>query len=240
MFIISKKKDYYDGVVGTVGIDKTLVYNRETVEIEENKFPNILKKMPYYWGGDKNTPFTRIGNFSFIKGYQGKYQVADNFIIGFCGKLYVGWKLSYEVDAPQGKVLMSDITYDFEFIKSIFNCDGWSGKLIDQYNYVVSYDALQLFIDLKVPVFIYEVYHNRTSIGKYWGRDTTKFFVNPTLKDYEFFKIFDSFQAFQEIQMFMGGVLGRGEKEIVEIEDKYKIAQHGFNKWSFRKEPKTK
>ncbi len=48
MFIISKKKDYYDGVVGTVGIDKTLVYNRETVEIEENKFPNILKKMPYY------------------------------------------------------------------------------------------------------------------------------------------------------------------------------------------------
>jgi hypothetical protein len=40
--------------------------------------------------------------------------------------------------------------------------------------------------------------------------------------------------------MFMGGVLGAGEKEIVEVEDKYKITQHGFNKWSFRKEPQKK
>ena len=30
MYIIAKKKDYYDGVVGTMGIDKTIVYNRET------------------------------------------------------------------------------------------------------------------------------------------------------------------------------------------------------------------
>jgi len=40
--------------------------------------------------------------------------------------------------------------------------------------------------------------------------------------------------------MFMGGVLGSPEKEIVQIEDKYKITQHGFDKWSFRKEPKEK
>jgi hypothetical protein len=36
--------------------------------------------------------------------------------------------------------------------------------------------------------------------------------------------------------MFMGGVLGKGEKEIIEVADKYKITQHGFDyKWSFRK-----
>ena len=40
--------------------------------------------------------------------------------------------------------------------------------------------------------------------------------------------------------MFLGGVLGNKEKEIVEVADKYKIAQHGFDKWSFRKEPKNK
>jgi hypothetical protein len=50
----------------------------------------------------------------------------------------------------------------------------------------------------------------------------------------------DSFTAFQEISMFLGGVLGAGEKNIVEVEDKYKITQHGFNKWSFRKEPEKK
>ena len=36
--------------------------------------------------------------------------------------------------------------------------------------------------------------------------------------------------------MFLGGVLGIGEKEIIEVDDKYKIPQHGFDKWSFRKE----
>ena len=56
----------------------------------------------------------------------------------------------------------------------------------------------------------------------------------------EFYKVIDAFTAFQEISMFIGGVLGIGEKEIVEIEDKYKIGQHGFDKWSFRKEPSKK
>ena len=64
--------------------------------------------------------------------------------------------------------------------------------------------------------------------------------LNPHYNDYEFYKVFDSFTAFQEIQMFMGGVLGSGEKEIVEVADKYKIGQHGFDKWSFRREPDKK
>jgi hypothetical protein len=40
--------------------------------------------------------------------------------------------------------------------------------------------------------------------------------------------------------MFMGGVLGAGEKEITEVADKYKITQHGFNKFSFRKDKEVK
>ena len=75
-------------------------------------------------------------------------------------------------------------------------------------------------------------------IGTYTRTRNIKFFINPNLKNYEFYKIFDTFQAFQEIQMFLGGVLGAGEKNIIEVEDKYKIAGHGFNKWSFRRESK--
>ena len=44
MLIISKKKDFYDGVVGTMGIDKTLVYDREIIEVEEKNFPSIFQK----------------------------------------------------------------------------------------------------------------------------------------------------------------------------------------------------
>ena len=74
-----------------------------------------------------------------------------------------------------------------------------------------------------------------------WKSDTQKFFINPLLKDYQFYKVYDAVQTFQEIQMFISGVLGNKEKEIIEVADKYKITQHGFDKkWSFRKEPTKK
>ena len=50
----------------------------------------------------------------------------------------------------------------------------------------------------------------------------------------KFQTIFEPFTAFQEIEMFLGGVIGSNENNIIEIEDKYRIESHGFNKWSFR------
>ena len=46
MLIIAKKseKDYYDGVVGTMGIDKTIVYDREIIELEYPKMPKYFKR----------------------------------------------------------------------------------------------------------------------------------------------------------------------------------------------------
>ena len=42
--------------------------------------------------------------------------------------------------------------------------------------------------------------------------------------------------AFQEIQMYVSGVLGSNEDgEQTEMTEKQKVAQHGMNKWSFRK-----
>jgi hypothetical protein len=56
------------------------------------------------------------------------------------------------------------------------------------------------------------------------------------LKNYKFFKVLDPWQAFQEIQMFVGGVLPRNPNPMVEItNDKIKIHKHGFDlKTSFR------
>ena len=34
MLILTKRKDYYDGVVGTMGIDKGLVFDRTTITID--------------------------------------------------------------------------------------------------------------------------------------------------------------------------------------------------------------
>jgi hypothetical protein len=240
MYIIAKKKDYYDGVAGTTGIDKTIVYDRQIVEIENGKLPKLLREYSP-WNNKNPSPFIKLGNTSVKKELRVVYLHVSPFIIGFCGKLYVGWKLYSEIktNSYPFKDMLTTITYDNENMKTIVDPHHWGSNFEDDLNYVLSYNPISLFRGFNAPVFIYDHDYGRTSIDKYW-RNHPKFFINPLLKEYQFYKVFDAVQAFQEIQMFMGGVLGAGEKEIVEVEDKYKITQHGFNKWSFRKEPQKK
>jgi hypothetical protein len=241
MYIIAKKKDYYDGVAGTTGIDKTIVYERETIEVENASIPKPFKGKEGYWGiRYMETPFHELTYHRLKKEF---YNVCDehaHFIIGFCGKLYVGWKLYRVIDETDDSI-STKFTYDNEYMKTILEQKSWHGNLADSLEYIKTFDALQIFRDLNAPVFVYDGDYGRTSFSKKRGGYNThnpKFFINPLLKDYRFYKVFDAVQAFQEVQMFMGGVLGRGEKEIVEVQDKYKITQHGFDyKWSFRKEP---
>jgi hypothetical protein len=234
MYIITKTKDYYDGVVGTVGIDKTIIYNRET-QILENyyEYPKEFRPNRTYNIRYKNH-FLNLNHYQNFK--TSKYSENSVFIVGFCGKLYVGWKLYREI-SKEG--LETYITYDREFIKKNVKTIQWHSNLTDDLNFIDTYNSMNIFVDLKVPAFVYDGDYNRMYLlsPSYRHRAESRFIVNPILSDYEFYKVFDSFTAFQEIQMFMGGVLGAGEKEIVEVEDKYKITQHGFNKWSFRKEP---
>ena len=241
MYIISKHKDYYDGVVGTIGMDKTIVYERSTEEITDSKL------MPKEFQGTRNggwrgvnreNPFLNIGHADIDRKKTKKYTERNFFIIGFCGKLYLGWKLYYKVkevvDDRLEEVMKSDIVYGYENVKDFIRESYWRGNLNDDVEYVLSYNPIDIFRNINAPVFLYD--RDRSS-----PRNSDAFIVNPVLKDWEFYKVVDTFQAFQEIQMFMGGVLGIGEKEIIEVEDKYKITQHGFDyKWSFRKEPKNK
>jgi len=235
LIINNNKKDYYDGVVGTMGIDKTLIYDRKLIEIEEEKFPKFFKFERFHFM-NKDKPIQSLLNLKIKKELLKKYPNIGFFVIGFCGKLYIGWKLYGEIINHNTSIkdFTFKITYDYDFIKTIVEPKGWNSNFEEDVQKVLNYNSLQLFRDLKTPTFIYDGDHNRTNLK---DRNKLKFIINPLLKDYEFYKVFDSFQAFQEISMFIGGVLGRDEKEIVEVADKYKITQHGFDyKWSFRKE----
>lgn len=244
MYIINKGvKDYYDGVVGTMGIDKTIVYDREVQEFFKDKIPKLFSDKNSFWKDRKKQSFTNIGYYNIKKEHQKKYDDNAFFIIGFCGKLYIGWKLYKEFKKPNVigfNELTTTITYDFELIKTLLEPHSFHGNLEDSYNYAKTFNALDIFRELKVPIFVYDNDFNRGSIGKNYNRTNPRFTLNANLAEYEFYKVFDAFQAFQEIQMFMGGVLGSGEKEIIEVADKYKITQHGFDKWSFRKQSENK
>lgn len=57
-----------------------------------------------------------------------------------------------------------------------------------------------------------------------------------SLKDYDFPRAMDPYTLFQELSMFVGGVLPRNPNPMVEItDDNVKVSKHGFDKWSFRK-----
>ena len=246
MYIIAKKKDYYDGVAGTMGIDKTIVYERETIEYEGEDMPKVFRSKGYrtYFRERENNPLYRLSNSHIKHEYWKKFPRHSYFLIGFCGKLYVGFKLYSIKDTEEYNNVITTITYDQDYMIELFESKTFSGHFTDNLNNVLHYNALDWFRELKTPCFVYDQDFggiDHIDIKYYNYNAHSKFVINPLLKDYEFYKVFDSFQAFQEIMMFMGGVLGRGEKEIVEVADKYKIAQHGFDKWSFRKEPtKTK
>lgn len=238
MLIISRKKDYYDGVAGTTGIDKTIVYDRKIIEYEgkDERIPEIFNKSNKYSGNiekNKDTIFHSLNSFDIKNEI---YFEQNTFIIGFCGKIYVGQRLFKNPDE-------FDITYDQGFVKSIITRYSWGWdngvNYIDVINKIKSTDYTDLFREFNTPIFLFDYGYNKWSYKK--PSITRKFIINPILKEYEFYKVFDSYQAFQEIQMFLGGVLGTNEKNIVEIDDKYKIEQHGFDKkWSFRKEPQKK
>jgi len=241
MLIIAKKKDYYDGVVGTVGVDKTIVYDRIPIEYERDSFPKFFHGRTGIGKKHTSTPFHMLDYHSVKKEYRELFDEHAFFIIGFCGKLYVGWKL-YCADAKYPHEVKTTITYNLDDIKTFLEPRGFNNNLEDSINYVQNFNALQLFREFNAPVFVYDSDYNRLHFDfRVYNNHKSKFIINPLLKDYEFGKLFGAVQAFQEISMFMGGVLGRGEKEITEVADKYKITQHGFDyKYSFRKEPEVK
>jgi hypothetical protein len=246
MYIISKKKDYYDGVAGTTGIDKTIVYERDIIEVEDNDMPEFFRKTTYFnhFRGREDNPFYKLGNSHIDNLYWKIYPYHSYFIIGFCGKLYVGFKLySLNKDTNDYNNVITTITYDQEFMIQLFDRETYWGHFQDNLNHVLQYDAMDWFRKMNTPCFIFDQnYSGMSHIDLKFNRSNhdSKFIINPLLKKYEFYKLFDTFQAFQEIQMFIGGVLGNREKEIVNVADKYKIEQHGFDKYSFRKDKEIK
>ncbi len=61
--------------------------------------------------------------------------------------------------------------------------------------------------------------------------------LNCRLRDYKFYKIYDTYSAAQEIEMYLNN-LAIPEKPIPKISDKIMAEAKGFDKYSFRKDKK--
>lgn len=219
MRIISTYKDYYDGVVGTVGIDNSIVFNR--VELEETFNKNIYTPARIYRSG-------RYGD--------NKDESYQFFFIGFCGKIYP----VLQVNKYNSLTLIStEYIYDVETIKQHFlDCynqrDKYTRSLHTWDKYISQLNdayLLSLFQEKKLINFVIK------SNVRYYSYEnvTAELKGNVCLKDYSFFKLVDAFTAFNEISIFVGEQLNT-EVDSTNMTDKQMVVSKGFDPvYGFRK-----
>jgi hypothetical protein len=62
--------------------------------------------------------------------------------------------------------------------------------------------------------------------------------INDNLSDYQLYKALDPYSAFQELDMWLSGILSYPQNIMIEVEDSSKIKKHGFDhKYGFRTRP---
>jgi hypothetical protein len=236
MRIISKFKDYYDGVQ-YYGQDQELIYVRNKEYTEENinleKYLNTSGQ--YFISLDKpdiiHYPEKNIEQEHYC-----------NLILGFCGELYrihiirvldkriwMDTKESFAICYNQEE--LNSFQEQTEYSKKK-KYSQWKPRYVnlreqDWFNINNKEELQELFFKYNVPCFLISDSH------KHKGN----IILNPILSKYQFYKVKDAYTAFQDIAMFIGGVLPRTGHEMIEVSNNDLIVKRGFDtKTSFRKQ----
>jgi len=225
MRIISNFRDYYDPIQ-RLGQDRSIVYLREKKVIEmEWPFPGC-------------------------SGYYGPYNknLTQHRIIGFCGKITPLVELREDEESPP--VLCWNAEATDAFMQAHLRAHEWRDYRKSRWSQRSNFREFfqecaqressfeYLFRDHHSPLFV--TVERR---GKIYTKP--KIVFNACLKDVQFYTRYDSYQAFQEIAMYMGTHGGhkakyKGEPMSSEVSDRDLAAAKGFDKFSFRKEKKSK
>ena len=236
MKLISKFHDYYDSVL-SMGRDDTIVYIRHTEKIELDKtLTDEVKEL--FDNIPSRTYSPEIGCFFPV-------------FFCFCGKIYLAYRFQISMDNYTKSVdLMLYSVKDMEDVIEKYEMTGWdrTERRWDKVSFYYKRKFLKenveeafkkysgetvtnFNITYKTPVIVIE--HPDRHAG-------FNFVLNPVLREYDFMRLFDPYTAFQEISMYLGGVLGNVEPPMLEVDEKTKISQHGYDKWSFRRMPGDK
>lgn len=233
MRIISEFHDYYDAVQAQ-GQDQTVVWVRksETVKFKTHRNDE-----------GKEYPFPKFRHG--IGWLRDESVRVRQYIIGFCGKTYPVLRLSVSMDDYSYCYNIEEVD---EFVRAhlsdqesreYFRTKGygkyWKRKIPGKRkDYVEFFDECaqkqetfeHFFIEHHSPIFVATI-----------DRWDAEMVFNAPLKEYGFYRLFDTYTAFQELAMYYGGVLGGVREHVPDVSDKDLAEAKGFNKWSFRKPP---
>jgi hypothetical protein len=214
--------DYYDCVLA-MGIDPTIMLVRgksKTISVDKagGSLLNRRLVLKPEWSTERNE--VRIHNIA----------------VAFCGKVYRGIQGLHGFDKPEGiwSAYRAQSFVAQQKKRSVEVDTRWFDKrdkmTLEQWftPYESSGDLREYMIANKISILVEE---------QVLQHEERYFSVNPfTLKKIGFAKAVDPYTAFQELSMWIGGVLGGTSPEIVTIkDDKTLIEGHGFdNQFSFR------
>jgi hypothetical protein len=224
MKIIAKYKDYYD--IGQRSFDDTILYVRVPERIMSSNDPSDY------------------ANFSDLIGHAFTYRdstrgrlieiTIHTVTIIFCGKVYPSVEMStYGVSDADG------YHYSFDSLEAALAKFGLDFKTISRTSFPRNLNSIKEYFSNNQNVHSDLCAEYKSPIvtitnGRYNHVSVTK---NDILSQYQFFKVLDPYSAFQELEMFLGGIMAPENKKMIEISDRYKIEEHGFDKWSFKKAP---
>lgn len=227
MRIISDFRDYYDSIQAT-GQDQTLIFKRKASFLPSNY--NLFQEMSReekqlqtifssYGPSNPGAPhdvgtngFVSVVNriFPFVVS-RNPFSASREDPMRWVSKTY--WSIE---QLQKDKDLPQEIK-NFWSRKTFYLDRFWATKTNSRL-----FEQQQKF---KIPIV------------RIWANNTVD--INPQLHKMGFERHMSPPEIYQEISMFLGG-LAAPEKEIVSIPDKYKVIEHGFDEWSFRKLPGEK
>lgn len=213
MYIISKFHDYYDVGMNS-GVDKTIIYERNT-SIVEGKFPDTQYAISSWHPG----VVAFCGKF-----YPFLYRVVDYKVCDFAWTLEEALATLTVADGGKRRYRYWD---EYEITTEV-GIKNFFGK---------KYPELEdLFHKHRTPVFVFKPVLRTYSWSK--PKKYNSLVLNPSLKDLEFYKVKGPIEAFQDIAMYMSGVIGAPPKQLVQVSDKVKAASRGHDgEYSFKKPP---
>lgn len=239
MRLISKYTDYYDGIIKSYYDNSGYLFVRDQRDL-------VIPNCPYFGGND---------DFSYK---DIRYHIYFN-LIGFCGVIYPVIKLS-SYSSSMFNQLVDDYFYSAEefynfipvdklklvnkrrfFIQSLSDrVESWFSSGIFQ-RYYMSYEEifnnpklLNIFDSEKIAYFYYSTEDNSI-------RDKGKTFkIYPVLSDLKFYRVYDIHECYQKLEHYLTNELTPPDEINVVISDELKAQSHGFNKYSFRKDPGNK
>lgn len=238
MIIISRWHDYYD-------IGRSFGYDPQDVRYVRERKPIYYDRLKWEELCFRATPGIRKFDQSPHGTNKINYVWINPFLVVFCGKVYTGTQIIEAVPSSGPfRDYIKTYWYNYESFKQYLskyqrlNWDWVNGSRWSTFKYSSFlgniYDTesfRQKCIDEKVTILYSEPEH---------PADEERLVLNRELKNIDFQKVIPPYQAYQEIDMWVSGVLPQPDRPMLTVSDEVKIHKRGFDKWSFRKEGKKK